>query len=388
MRKNFMLTAILITIIGFFMIQCGSGEGENKSKGEATKDSSKMSTDSNSLENNEGTKENKQEQKNDEDLIPVEITKVAKGSISNFILLSSNLETEIMADVYARIQGIVEKIHKEEGQYVRSGETLLSLEAEEYELAERKARINYEKEKSNVERLREMHRKQLISDDEFERAQYVADAAEVSWKEAKLNLDFMQIQSPISGWIGERLAKVGARIQQTDKLFTVVNQSQVIAVVWVPEKNINEINIGQPAVLTSDHLQNKRYEGFVKRISPVVDPASGTCKVTIGVKNVDRALRPGMFVNVHIIIDTHDDVILIPKTAVVYEKEYMNVFIVRDSVAHKIRLKPGFEDHEKIESLNDEIQTGDQLIVVGQAGMKDQTRVKVVSERENYIVRQ
>ena len=72
----------------------------------------------------------------------MEITRIAKGSISNFILLSSNLETEIMADVYARIQGIVEKIYKEEGQYVRSGETLLSLEAEEYELAERKARIN------------------------------------------------------------------------------------------------------------------------------------------------------------------------------------------------------------------------------------------------------
>ena len=114
----------------------------------------------------------------------------------------------------------------------------------------------------------------------------MADAAEITWKEAKLNLDFMQIQSPISGWIGERLTKVGARIQQTDKLFTVVNQSQVIAVVWVPEKNINEISIGQLAVLTSDHLKDSRYAGFVKRISPVIDPASGTCKVTVGVKNV------------------------------------------------------------------------------------------------------
>jgi hypothetical protein len=60
---------------------------------------------------------------------------------------------------------------------------------------------------------------------------------------------------------------------------------------------------------------------------------------------------------------------------------------VKDSVAQKIRLKPGFEDHEKIESMNEEIQSGDQLIVVGQAGMKDQTRVKVVSERENHIAK-
>ena len=286
MRNNLLLSMLIIIIAGILMIQCGSGNAENKGEASGTGDSSKVTMDSTDARKKEISADDKEKNKNDEDLIPVEITRVAKGSISNFILLSSNLETEIMADVYARIQGIVEKVHKEEGQYVKSGETLLSLEAEQYELAERKARINYEKEKSNVKRLKEMHNRQLLSDDEFEKARYVADAAEITWKEAKLNLDFMQIQSPISGWIGERLTKVGARIQQTDKLFTVVNQSQVIAVVWVPEKNINEISIGQPAVLTSDHLKDTRYAGFVKRISPVIDPASGTCKVTVGVKNV------------------------------------------------------------------------------------------------------
>jgi hypothetical protein len=59
----------------------------------------------------------------------------------------------------------------------------------------------------------------------------------------------------------------------------------------------------------------------------------------------------------------------------------MNVFVVRDSVAHKIILNSGFQDHEKVECLSD-IEAGDKIIVVGQAGLKDQTKVKIVSERK------
>ena len=323
----------------------------------------------------------------DEELIPVEITKVKRGSISDFILLSSNLETEVMADVFARVQGIVEKIHKEEGDYVEKGETLLTLEAKEYVLAEQRANVEYQQQLSNYKRLEAMHAKNLLSDDEFERAKYSMESARIAWEEAKLNLDYTYIKSPISGHIGERLAKIGERIQPTDKLFSVVNNSQVIAVVYVPEKSLGKLEIGQKALIHSDNLGDEVFEGWIKRISPVVDPASGTFKVTVGVKNREDRLRPGMFVNVEIIIETHNDVILIPKTAIVYENEYMNVYIVRDSIAHKMRLQPGFEDNEKVESLA-EIKEGDQLIVVGQSGMKDKTGVKVVSEREINFTKQ
>lgn len=369
MRRISVYKIMLLIVFSFFLMQCGQPPNQ-KNAGNNTQ--------ADSMKNSENQKQS------EEDLVPVEVTTVTKGDISDFILLSSNLETEIMADVFSRIQGIVEEIHKEEGQYVKKDEVLLSLEAEEYELAEQRARVEYDKQLNNFERVEEMYNKQLLSLDEYEKAKFALEAARLAWEETKLNLDFAQIKSPINGWVGERLAKKGARIQPTNKLFSIVNDAQVIAVVWVPEKNINQLRRGQEVIITSDHLENKKFNGRIKRISPVVDPASGTFKVTVGVRNRGRVLRPGMFVNVHIIIDTHEDVVLIPKTAVVYEKEYMNVFVVRDNVAHKIRLKPGFEDNEKIESLEG-IEEGEKIIVVGQSGMKDETPVKIVSERENKI---
>ncbi|MDQ7052379.1 MAG: efflux RND transporter periplasmic adaptor subunit [candidate division KSB1 bacterium] len=193
--------------------------------------------------------------------------------------------------------------------------------------------------------------------------------------------NYTRITAPISGVIGERLRRPGERIQPTDKLFTVINTSDMIAVIHVPEKAIRQIRKGQKAYLTSDHLRGQQFPGWVKRVSPVVDPASGTFKVTIGVKNRDSLLRPGMFVNVHIIMETHDNALLVPKVAVVYENEKMYVFAVRDSVAHKIEVKPGFQDHEKIEALAD-LKPGEKIIVVGQAGLKDKTPVSIVAERE------
>ncbi|MHB2150453.1 efflux RND transporter periplasmic adaptor subunit [Calditrichota bacterium LG25] len=317
--------------------------------------------------------------------VPVEVMPVLRGDIAKYLLISSNLETEVMADVYSRIQGIVEKIYKEEGQYVEKGEVMLELEAREYELSEQKARVEYEQQKRNFDRLKAMFEKNLLSQEEFEKARYALEATEIAWKQAKLQLDFTKVRSPITGRVGQRLTKIGERIQPTDKLFSVVDNSQVIAVVYVPEKNMREVKIGQRAYITSDHFAGQRFEGWVKRLSPVVDPSSGTFKVTVGVRNRSSILRPGMFVNVHIILDTHKDVVLVPKTAIVYENENMYAYVVRDSIAHRVKIQPGYEDNEKVEVLKD-IEEGEMIIVVGQAGMKDQTSVRIVNVRENVLV--
>ncbi len=368
----------IIAIFFFFLIvSCGSEGAEKDNPDEAKNDST-------SIDSTKKAEDEKKEK--DSDLIPVEVTSIGKGEISKFILLSSNLETEIQADVYPRAQGIVEKILTEEGSYVEKNSVMVKLEAQEYKIAVNKARVEYEKQLSIYKRQQVMLDEKLLSQEEFDQVKYTMESAKYTLQDARLRLDYMSITSPISGWVGERLTKIGARVQPSDKLFSVVNKTEVIAVVYVPEKNINELKIKQPAVITSENLQNEQFEAQIKRISPVVDPSSGTFKVTVGVKNKDQQLKPGMFVNVHLIIDTHKEATLIPKTAVVYENEYMNIFVVRDSIANKIKLKPGYQDSEKIEALNDSLFTSDKVIVVGQAGMKDKTKVRVVVERENRII--
>jgi RND family efflux transporter MFP subunit len=370
----------LFIMAGLLNFSCGNSDAKSEVKNST--DSTQAADGDSSDKNDQGGKNEKS--KESEELIPVEVTTIKRGSISDYILMSSNLETEKMADVFSRVQGLVQKMYVMEGDYVKKGQILMELEADEYKLAEERARLNYLKQESDFKRMEAMFNKDLLSKEEFEQARFTTQALEVEWKQAQLNLSYTRITAPISGVIGDRLRKPGERIQPSDKLFNVINTEEMIAVVYVPEKELDRIEKEQIAYITSDNIPNERFTAYVKRVSPVVDPQSGTFKVTIGVRNERNKLRVGMFVNAHIITDTHENAVLIPKTAIVYENELMNIFVVKDSVAHKIELKVGFQDHEKVEALED-IEEGDKVIVVGQAGLKDQTKVKIVSERENLF---
>jgi membrane fusion protein (multidrug efflux system) len=384
--KKYIAVISILTVSLLFFYACGNGSAEEEGKissNSATGDSA--GTDySGSAEKMINDKDEDKENKQTAELIPVEVTTVTKGIITDYILLSANLETEKMADVYSRVQSLVENIYVEEGDYIKKGQVMIVLEADEYKLAEEKARLNYLKQKSDFERLEAMYKQDLLSIEEFQQARFTMQSLEVDWKQAKLNLNYTRITSPISGVVGDRLRKPGDRIQPTNKLFTVINTTEMIAVVYAPEKELGNVKKNQSAFVTSDHIKGENFEGWIKRVSPVVDPQSGTFKITIGVKNRENKLRSGMFVNTHIITATHNNAVLIPKRAIVYENEEMNVFIVRDSLAHKFVLKVGFQYHEKVESLEG-INEGDQIIVVGQAGLKDKTKVKIVNVKQNDL---
>ena len=379
-KTGYLVGIILIMSLMFFIFSCGDG---------AARDESITSADSSAADSAKSAGKKPDDQPGDKEteveLVPVEVTVIKRGTISDYILLSANLETEKMADVYSRVQGLVERIYVEEGDQVKKGQIMMALEADEYKLAEEKARLNYLKQKTDFERLQAMYEQNLLSIEEFEQAKFTLQSLEVDWKQAKLNLSYTRITSPIDGVVGDRSRKLGDRIQPTDKLFTVINTNEMIAVVYAPEKELGNVVKKQTAYVTSDHIPGEEFDGWIKRVSPVVDPQSGTFKITVGVKNKSERLRAGMFVNTHIITATHENAILVPKTAIVYENEQMNVFVVRDSVANKVTLDIGFQDHEKVESLNG-LEEGDQIIVIGQAGLKDQTKVRVVNVRENRIV--
>ncbi len=368
MTKKLMGLCIIFCLAVTFSFNCAGDDAPSKN------DNDSAASDSTSA-----AEEEDQEQ---EELTPVETTVAATGDISSYILLSSNLETEEMTDVFSRVQGLIEKISVEEGDYVKKGQLLIRLEPDELALREARARVDYEQEKNLYERKQAMFDKQLLSKEEFETAGFGVEAKNILWQEARLNLEHTQITAPISGYIGERLRRPGDRIQPSDKLFTIVNNQEMIAVVHVPEKEVGVVRKGQKAFVTSQHLSGSEFPGWIKRVSPVVDPQSGTFKVTIGIRNQENRLRPGMFVNAHIITDVHQNTVLIPKTAVIYENENIHVFVVRDGKAAKVILQPGYQDYEKIESL-DGIAAGEKIIVVGQAGLKDQAGVNIVAEREN-----
>jgi membrane fusion protein (multidrug efflux system) len=312
--------------------------------------------------------------------VPVEVTSVVRGDISSYLLYNSTLETEEMADVYSRIPGLVERLFVEEGQVIQKNQPLVQIEQDEYRLEEEKAKLQYDKQISEFERFTALKEKNLVSVEEYETARLNLKQAELQWKQAKLNLDYTTVRSPIDGVVGERLVRLGDRIQTTTRLFVVANPEDKVAKIYVPQDELPKCYLDQRAVVTTDVLADQPFSGWVKRISPIVDPTSGTFKVTVGLRDSKNLLRPGLFVSVRLIVDTREQTLLLPKTSLVYENERTYFFLVESDSVRKVELDKGFEDAEKVEVLNS-IPDTSQIVVVGQSGLKDGSRINIVKEK-------
>lgn len=359
-------------LLAALLWSCGEGEegeGEDRDGDQATAQTDSTAADSAATD----TLAKKIE------AVPVEIALAHSGSISSYLLFNSTIETEASVEIFPQISGLVERVAVEEGDRVEAGDTLLYIEDEELRIAKREAQVNRDYQQTSYERTEEMFKRKLISDQEFETKKYDLEQSRLRLERAQLTLEHAAITAPFSGVITERHVQVGARVSSGSKLYDLIKLDDMIARVFVPGQYLTTIGNDQQAAITSEFLPDKRFQGWVKRISPVVDPRSGTFKVTVGLHDRFEYLRPGLFVNVRIITDTHEQAVLIPKQAVVYDGGDKFVFTVDDTAAVRIKLQPGFEDADFIEALAD-IKPDTPIIIVGQNGLKDQARVRIVNQ--------
>lgn len=312
------------------------------------------------------------------DSVPVETAPAVVDSISSFLLFSSTIETEAAVEVHPQVSGLVEAVEAEEGDQVEEGGILVRLDDDQARLESEESEINFRHLESRFSRTQEMYRRKLISTQDYEDQQLQLDQARLRRDKASLTLTHTVIRAPFSGVITARYVQTGGRVAPGAKLFDLVKLEDMIARVFVPGRYLSVVKVRQRSVVESEFLQGMSFEGYVKRISPVVDPKSGTFKVTIGLRDRWRHLRPGIFANVQIITDTHPEAILVPKQAIVYDGGNQFVFVIEDSTAVKVRLDAGFENSQYVEALS-LIEPDTPIIVVGQNGLKDQSRVKVVN---------
>jgi membrane fusion protein (multidrug efflux system) len=145
--------------------------------------------------------------------------------------------------------------------------------------------------------------------------------------------------------------------------------------VYVPEKHLQQLRPGQVARINAPSLGGEGYIGSIMRISPVVDPRSGTVKVTVAL-GWQPGLRPGLYVDVDLVTAVHQDALLVPKRALVYDNDRMFVFRLQNDEetkerrAERVMIEPVLTDKAFIEPLEG-LEPGDQVIIAGQAGLKD-----------------
>jgi len=311
-----------------------------------------------------------------EEAVPVEVAALERGAIEAVLRFSSNLEAERDVQVFAEAPRRVTKLLVEEGDSVRKGQVLVRLQDEEQRSAVAKKEILLRQSRRDFERHKDLYAQKLVTEQMYNDAAYVVEQNEIALADARRELGYTEVRAPIAGIVTERMVNLGDHVTVNQELFRIVDFDSIVARIYVPEKELASLRVGQQARLRADALGGVLFKGSIDRISPVVDPGTGTLKVTVATPR-QEGLRPGMYVEVELVIAVHDDALLVPKRALVYDNDQVFVFRLGDERRVKrLKVAPLLEAADFIEPAGG-LQTGDQIVVAGQSGLKDGGLVKL-----------
>ncbi len=310
--------------------------------------------------------------------IPVEAAAAQRSEVAATYSGTTTLEADQEAAVVAKVPGTVSEIYAEEGREVRAGEALARLDDSDMRYAAEQAQANYDKKQQEFNRSQTLYDRKLISADAFDAVKYDLAVLKAANDLAKLNLDRTVLRSPIGGVVAKRLIKVGNTLTPNQEVYVVTDFDPLLAVLYVPENALARLKPGQPAQLSADALAGKTFTGRVARLSPVVDPQTGTFKVTVEVRRTDHVLAPGMFSRVSVTYDVHKDALTVPRAAIITEDGESAVYVVKAGVAHRMGVTLGYAEGDKVE-ITRGVANGDMVVTLGQNSLKDGTKVAIVN---------
>lgn len=325
------------------------------------------------------------------DALPVSVAPVERQDLSSFLVLNGIVEPERKVEIFARLSAYVKQIVKEEGAYVRENEVLALLDDTEIKIGFEQAKIQLEQAKLSLEeaeqnfnRNQELIKRELISEQEFQTQEAVYKQRNLdyqnrqeSYKDLELQLNYTKIRALSEGFITERLIEVGDRVNANEQVYTIEDFKPLLIRVYVPTSDAIKLETGMSAQVMTEVLQGAAFDGKVKLINPRIDNQTGTVKTTIEVFDESLRLKPGMFVEVRIAIGAKENVITIPRKAILYKQNKTYVFVMNRNLVSQREIELGLTEEDYVE-VTSGLDEGEVIVIVGVEGLKDGQRVDVV----------
>lgn len=310
--------------------------------------------------------------------VPVEVVRASRGEMVASYGGTATLQAEADAEVIARVGGEVTRLLVEEGARVRAGQTLAILDGRQLRLQTAQARAQLAKIERDYRRQVELHDKGLVAAGAFEGLKFDLDQQRATHELAALQLSYTEIRAPFDGVVAERHVRLGQNLQPGAVAFRVTNPTPLRAQVFVPERELARLQPGQNASVMIDALGGRVFPARVTLVAPTIDTRTATFKVTLQVMDPGSELKPGMFARVGVVFARKADALIIPRAALVDTESQPTVFVVENGKAIPRRITTGLTESGRLEVLAG-LRDSEQVVVVGQNGLKSGLAVRVVS---------
>jgi membrane fusion protein, multidrug efflux system len=330
--------------------------------------------------------------------VPVLIATAVQKSVPVQIRAVGNVEAYTTVSVKSQVTGVLQQAHFKEGQDVKKGQLLFTVDPRPLEAALKQAEANMARDTAQLNNLREQVRryaelvqKQYVSREQYDQIKTNADAAEsvvdadkAAVENAKVQLSYCYIYSPVNGRVGSLLVNEGNLVRVNDGTpLVVINQINPINVTFaVPEQHLADLKrhmaggkLRADARFQSD--EGRPEQGILAFVDNAVDRSTGTVKLKAEFTNQERRLWPGQFVNVALTLATHGDAVVIPSEAVQVGQEGQHVFVVKEDKRVEVRPVTIGATNEGEAIITKGLAVGEQVVREGQFLLGPGSRVEV-----------
>jgi len=325
-----------------------------------------------------GETEGDDEAKDEKAPVPVELAAVESGDVASYITATTNLVAEGEVMVLSEVEGRAERVAVDEGSWVRKGQILAVLARQDAEIALEKTRVREANAKTVYDRGEMLSKDELISAEDLDRRRLDYELARQERAEAEWILAKTEIRAPIDGRVSLRQTQPGQHLRPGDPMFQITDSNPLIARIYLPEKDVLALDAGRTVEMSLDAAPDVTFTGRIRQISPVVDTATGTVKLTLEVSNPPAQVRPGSFVTARVVRERHPDVLVLPREAVLRELKQAHVFVAQgdgdEMTAVRRAVTLGIEETERVEVSG--LEAGERVVVAGQGSLSDGARIR------------
>jgi len=290
--------------------------------------------------------------------VPVTVATATQKTVPVEVRAIGTVETYFTVTVKSQIDGALEKAYFSQGQDVKKGQLLYTIDRSPFEVALHQLEANLARDSAQArnarvqsERYATLEREGVVSKDQYDTFRTNAEALdatvradEAAIENAKINLGYCSIYSPMDGRTGSLLVQPGNLVKNNDTSLVVINQISPIYVDFsVPEKYLAQIR-GYGArsrlrvVATIPGQENRPLEGVLDFINNTVDSSTGTIMLKGTFANPEKRLWPGQFVNVVLDLSALTNATVVPSQAVQTGQSGQYIFVVKAD--HSVDMRP------------------------------------------------
>jgi RND family efflux transporter MFP subunit len=330
--------------------------------------------------------------------VMVKIAEIKRGELRVIVnaTTTSTVKSETEVTLSAQRTGRVVKLPVKEGDTVKAGALIAQLDLTEESVQSEsvlgQSKATYQEADKNLRRMQGLFNNGMIAQQDLDAVKRAYEVAKTQYEAAQeddqVKKNYSVISAPFDGVISKKYTEVGELLMPGKQIVTIVNPHLIYVLATIDEIDVGKLRISQPVTISVDAFPGEKFQGVIKRISPIVSGGkleTRTADVWIYFNEKQPRIKPGMSADVEILVATLQNVLSVPSQAVIEREGKKQVFVAEGSP-----LKPGSratarllsveigETNWSFTQITSGLKPGDYIITTPEAvGLKDGAKIKI-----------